>query len=369
MLTPRKSITPFLTVVMLFCACFLALSQMKQARAQENQLIAHGDKERGVELLQQKKIDEAIKALRLATKKNKTDAEAWNFLGTALIKKKDVKSARKAFETALKLRPDYAAAHYNLAYVLMLADKSSEALKAARRAIELDASIAEAHYILGMVYLRESSGERALAEADATINLKPSFAPAFLLKSQALMNIYGTWALQESDVPSGKRAQPLDEATSAARIQESKKRGALLRQAADSLEQYLKLAPAEAASETLREQLEALRIHGRSAEIENESERTVFNSKEVSSRARILTRPEPEYTDEARSANVSGIVILHAIFATDGKVKNILVISSLPHGLTEAAMRAARSIKFTPAMKDGRPVSQFIQIEYRFNLF
>jgi hypothetical protein len=37
--------------------------------------------------------------------------------------------------------------------------------------------------------------------------------------------------------------------------------------------------------------------------------------------------------------------------------------------LTEKAISAARMIKFMPAMKDGRAVSQYIQIEYNFNLY
>lgn len=48
---------------------------------------------------------------------------------------------------------------------------------------------------------------------------------------------------------------------------------------------------------------------------------------------------------------------------------NIRPVSSLPHGLTEQAIAAARQIKFTPALKDGRPVSRQVQLEYNFNLY
>jgi TonB family protein len=99
---------------------------------------------------------------------------------------------------------------------------------------------------------------------------------------------------------------------------------------------------------------------------EPDAERTVFLSSELTTKANIISRPEPRYTDKARLAEVEGTVILRAIFATDGTVQNILVLHSLPLGLTERAIQAARQIKFTPATKDGRPVSQFIQIEYNF---
>jgi TonB family protein len=61
--------------------------------------------------------------------------------------------------------------------------------------------------------------------------------------------------------------------------------------------------------------------------------------------------------------------VLRAVFSLNGQVTNIRTVSGLPHGLTERAMAAARQIRFSPATKDGRPVSQYIQIEYNFNLY
>jgi outer membrane biosynthesis protein TonB len=37
--------------------------------------------------------------------------------------------------------------------------------------------------------------------------------------------------------------------------------------------------------------------------------------------------------------------------------------------LTEKAIAAARQIRFQPAQKDGRAVSQWITIEYNFNIY
>jgi TonB family protein len=95
----------------------------------------------------------------------------------------------------------------------------------------------------------------------------------------------------------------------------------------------------------------------------------IFKPSEVNSKARILSRPEPQYTEEARKNQVSGTVVLRAVFSSSGQVTNIRTVSGLPHGLTERAMAAARQIRFSPATKDGRPVSQYIQIEYNFNLY
>jgi TonB family protein len=95
----------------------------------------------------------------------------------------------------------------------------------------------------------------------------------------------------------------------------------------------------------------------------------IFKPSEVSSKARILSRPEPQYTEDARKNQVSGTVVLRAVFSSSGQVTNIRTVSGLPHGLTERAMAAARQIRFAPATKDGRAVSQYIQIEYNFNLY
>jgi len=95
----------------------------------------------------------------------------------------------------------------------------------------------------------------------------------------------------------------------------------------------------------------------------------VFSGKDVSSKARVLSKPEPQYTEEARKNQIVGTVVLRAVFTSSGQVSNIRAVSGLPFGLTERAIAAARQIKFSPATKDGHPVSMYIQLEYNFNLY
>jgi TonB family protein len=94
-----------------------------------------------------------------------------------------------------------------------------------------------------------------------------------------------------------------------------------------------------------------------------------FSGKDVSSKARVLSKPEPQYTEEARKNQVTGTVVLRAVFTSGGQVTNIRAVSGLPYGLTERAIAAARQIKFIPATKDGHTVSMYIQLEYNFNLY
>ena len=95
----------------------------------------------------------------------------------------------------------------------------------------------------------------------------------------------------------------------------------------------------------------------------------LFVGRQVDTKARLVMKPEPSYTDEARQKTVVGTVILKVVFASNGAVVNIRTAQQLPHGLTEQAIGAARKIKFIPAVKDGKNVSMWMQLEYNFNLY
>ncbi len=86
-------------------------------------------------------------------------------------------------------------------------------------------------------------------------------------------------------------------------------------------------------------------------------------------KAIIVYRPEPKYTEEARRKRVSGVVRMRLVLGAAGEVKDISVLKWLPNGLTEMAMDAARHMLFVPALKDGRPVSQYVVVEHNFNIY
>jgi TonB family protein len=94
--------------------------------------------------------------------------------------------------------------------------------------------------------------------------------------------------------------------------------------------------------------------------------RTIFGSSEVQKRAHLNDTPAATYPDQARAAKTEGEVRLDLVLAADGPVKHIFPMNSLPNGLTEAAIDAARRIKFTPAVRNGQPVSQFEILSYEF---
>ena len=56
------------------------------------------------------------------------------------------------------------------------------------------------------------------------------------------------------------------------------------------------------------------------------------------------------------------------VLGADGQVKNILVLQSPGYGLTRKAVDATRMMTFEPAIKDGKPVSTVVRIEYTFHM-
>jgi TonB family protein len=94
-----------------------------------------------------------------------------------------------------------------------------------------------------------------------------------------------------------------------------------------------------------------------------------LSPRDVVRKAIVVFKPEPSYTDVARQKGVQGTVVLRAILSSSGEVTGIRAVRKLSDGLTEQAINAAQSLRFIPAMKDGRYVSQYVQIEYNFNLY
>jgi TonB family protein len=79
--------------------------------------------------------------------------------------------------------------------------------------------------------------------------------------------------------------------------------------------------------------------------------------------------PDPEYSEEARSAKYQGTVLLWVIVGPDGRPRDIRVQRSLGMGLDEKAIEAVQKWKFTPAIKDGQPVAVQVNIEVSFRLY
>jgi TonB family protein len=99
-------------------------------------------------------------------------------------------------------------------------------------------------------------------------------------------------------------------------------------------------------------------------------ENRVYKGSEVTRKAVIKSRPDPVYPRAARRREVQGVVSLRIILRADGRVDDrVEVLKSLPEGVTEESIKAARRIEFEPARKGDRKVSQYVVIEYKFEIY
>jgi TonB family protein len=82
----------------------------------------------------------------------------------------------------------------------------------------------------------------------------------------------------------------------------------------------------------------------------------------------VLSKTEPEYSEEARKAKYQGTVVLMIIVDEHGMPQGIRVVRPLGLGLDEKAIEAVEKWRFRPAMKDGRPVKVEATVEVNFRL-
>ncbi len=84
---------------------------------------------------------------------------------------------------------------------------------------------------------------------------------------------------------------------------------------------------------------------------------------------KVLTRVEPNFSEEARKKKISGNVMVSLIVDEEGMPTEVRVVRGVGHGLDEQAIKAVRQYRFRPAMKDGKPVAQYINIDVNFQIF
>ena len=66
---------------------------------------------------------------------------------------------------------------------------------------------------------------------------------------------------------------------------------------------------------------------------------------------------DPSWTEEARQAGISGLVLVSLTVDSEGNPRNLAVTRGLGYGLDEKALDAVRQWQFHPGLKDGVPVA------------
>ncbi len=98
------------------------------------------------------------------------------------------------------------------------------------------------------------------------------------------------------------------------------------------------------------------KVGGSGAEEDGEDTET-YPESVVSSRAHLLEGRAPEYPAAARAAAVEAELPLEIVVDALGSVVDARLLRHAGYGLDEAALRAVRSYRFSPARRAGREVS------------
>jgi TonB family protein len=82
----------------------------------------------------------------------------------------------------------------------------------------------------------------------------------------------------------------------------------------------------------------------------------------------VVSKSEPEYSEEARHARVNASVTLKLVVRPDGAVDGVRVARAAGFGLDEQAVECVKTWKFAPGMRDGQAVPVQAAVEVNFRL-
>lgn len=86
---------------------------------------------------------------------------------------------------------------------------------------------------------------------------------------------------------------------------------------------------------------------------------------------RAVFTPDPDYPESLRKGKhkIQGTCMLGIIVDKEGLVQDVHVTRSLNKQLDQNAIDAVKHWKFTPAMRDGKPVAVLTSVEVDFRLY
>lgn len=305
----------------------------------------------GISLYEAGKFAEAAASLESALRKQefKTNAALWNYLGLSFLNGGNVKKARKPLETAAKLDPSKSAYRSNLAYAYYLEGKNEKSLSAVEKALELDSRDVNAYHIRGLIYMRQGKQDQAGADAETLLSIDPKYSRGYILKADV-------WMEKFADEVSGnyQYREHID----------------ILKKAYDALALAVEYSKGQANHASIEAKYEDVGvIYNHFAKPKKVPADGPVAPESRVTPLKILVKPRAEYTDAARRAGVQGTVRLLVLLRSDGTIGPIMIVGRQPYGLNDAAIRAARKLKFVPKTINDRPVSSFVTIEYSFSIY
>lgn len=258
---------------------------------------------------------------------------------------------------------DTAVAHIENARRAYASNKLNLAKDEAKRALKFENSSPDAHLILALVYRAQNKQGDAIKSVKEAIKYRQDYADAHYVLAVML---YERNDPREEDIK--QSGQEVDRALSQGLDHTNGYilKGRLAIAAGDfeqALEDYKKARQATTANDPqlpgLQEQLAALESY---VELKSRKDDPAYKHPVP------LGYPRPNYTEDARSNGVQGVVKTKILVNEQGEVKLIMLLTHLGHGLDEEAIKAVKKLKFSPATKDGNPVLFWVEVQVEFKL-
>lgn len=291
----------------------------------------------------------------------KNNAQAWNYLGLSYRAENDKKNSAKAFKKALKLAPADNSIRFNYAVVLSEAG-SSKALKEIDTILAAEPNQKEAIYLRGMTYLRLRKFDKAKNDVDRLMELDPRSISGYSLASDLRERELNMRVIE-------KHSTALNE------IDLLKDSIALLEKGAELCggckdHDYFeyKLTARRMLLERIEKTADAV-VPDKNTAASTPVSAPVKPDNPNDRPFNIISKPRALYTDAARTKGISGKIVIIVVFGATGQIEGMILKNSLGGGLDENAMNAARQIKFTPPIKDGKPVTIIRTVEYKFSIY
>lgn len=291
----------------------------------------------------QAKFLKQIEELKQQLAEKPDDALAHYKLGGLYQVLYDWQSAAQAYERAAQVKPDFAQAHYQLGWSLGNLGRYEDALRAHQQAVvnagvksfKMQLPLAAAHYAVGWDHYNLRRYDEAISFYEEALRADAKYEEA-------------SYEIARVRLAQGNREEAL-------RIVQKLDRffGELLAKEIELTAQPGALRASPTSEPT-----------NRASTTDNS---TAAMTREL--RPTITYKERAKYTEMARQNRIAGTVVLSVAYFADGRIGAMRVVRGLPYGLTAMALIAAGNIKFTPALKDGQPVSVRGNIEFNFTLY
>jgi TonB family protein len=232
----------------------------------------------------------------------------------------------------LSSKPDSAEAHFRAAQVYAREGARSTAIEFVEKAIEKQFIFPEAHFLLARCLHEARLHVKAREEIHTAIAQGIRIFPAYCL-------------LVEVDIAENKleaAVSSIEAALGVSEIGDEKEATILRGQLANALET-----------------------------IENLKRLAVLEAAQTAPgivRPVLLNSAVPRHSDEARNLKIQGEVSMAILVTENGDVSSVMMLRKLGHGLDEEAKSTARNLKFTPAIRNGKPIQYWIKLSVSFKL-